>query len=122
MASPQDDTRFITWWRRVADDLGLEIAVPFDVVLKSDCRIRVPVLVRDFGGARGMLVVLDLSLIEDRTEELVKAGYGYSVLSEPGAFEEYNRDVFIEMLVDWGWWGPESERPKWIEHADPGAG
>jgi hypothetical protein len=68
-----------------------------------------------------MLVVADYSesLRTGWAEEAVQAGYGFSVLGEPS--DEYDRDVFIELLSEWGWHGPESERPAWLTLVDPEA-
>ena len=121
MAVLTNGSLLLAQWRKVANDLGIEVVGPFEAILVSGARVRVPLLVRCFGGAKGMLVLSDYSLVENQTDEIVQAGYGYSVLSEPDAGEEYDRDVFIEMLGDWGWWGPESERPAWLRPVDPEA-
>ena len=115
------ESRLPAEWREVANDLGLEIVSPYEVILPSGSRIRAPVLVRHFGGPKGMLVVADYSesLRTGWAEEAVQAGYGFSVLGEPS--DEYDRDVFIEVLSDWGWHGPESERPAWLTLVDPEA-
>ena len=107
-------------WKRVANDLGLEIVSPYEVILPSGSRIRAPVLVRHIGGPKGILVVSDDSIV-DWSDEIVQAGYGFSVLSEPEPSDEYDLDVFIELLSDWGWYGPESERPAWLTLVDPEA-
>ena len=68
-----------------------------------------------------MLVLSDYARVEGWTDEIVREGYGYSVLSEPDSGEDYDRDVFIEVLSDWDWSGPESERPSWLRRVDPEA-
>jgi hypothetical protein len=115
---PTSGSRLPAEWREVADDLELEIVTPHEVILPSGSRILAPVFVRYFGGPKGMLVVSDDSVV-DWSDEIVQAGYGFSVLGEPN--HEYDRDVFIEVLSEWGWWGPESERPAWLKVAEPEA-
>ena len=41
------------------------------------------------------------------------------VMGEPEGDEEYDRDVYIEVLSDWGWFGSDSERPVWLSSGDP---
>ena len=114
------ESRLPAEWKRVANDLGLEIVSPYEVILPSGSRIRAPVLVRHIGGPKGILVVSDDSIV-DWSDEIVQAGYGFSVLSEPEPSDEYDLDVSIELLSDWGWYGPESERPAWLTLVDPEA-
>jgi len=117
------ESRLPAKWKKVANDLGLDVVAPFELILASGVRARVPVLIRHFGGPKGMLIVADYSdsLRTGWAEEAVQAGYGFSVMSEPEAGEEYERDVSIEVLADWGWHGPVSERPAWLTHVDPQA-
>ena len=117
------ESRLPAKWKRVANDLGLDFVAPFELILASSVRTRVPVLLRNFGGPKGMLIVADYSesLKTGWAEEAVRAGYGFSVMSEPEAGEEYERDVSIEVLADWGWYGSESERPAWLTRVHPEA-
>ena len=114
------EPRLAAKWRRVAHDLGLDVVTPFELALASGARARVPVLIHGFGGPRGMLIVDEYreSLANGWAEEVVQAGYGFSVMSDPGSAEEYDRAVTIEVLADWGWYGPESEKPGWLGAAE----
>ena len=58
-----------------------------------------------------MLVITDYSKVAAASAEIIEAGYGYSTLSE--TYEKYQSEEFIEMLRDWGWCGPEEDRPVW---------
>lgn len=114
------NTSLLPWsWNTASADLGIEIVAPFEVVLASGECIKVHLLVPHFGAAKGMLLLTDYSLIEDHTSEIIQAGYGFSVFSEPEASEEYDRDSYIEVLRDWGWSGPESEKPAWLQGEAP---
>lgn len=101
-------------WTRVADDLGIDVDGPYDVSLPSGAHLQVPVLVRRFGGPEGMLVLCDYALVKNRIDEIVQAGYGFSIFDEPTIEHGYSREVFIEVLTDWGWYGPVSEKPAWL--------
>ena len=79
------------------------------------------VLVRRFGGPKGMLILSDYAPVVGRIDEIVQAGFGCSIMSAPAAAEAYAREEFVELLADWGWTGDESERPDWLDSVDPDA-
>lgn len=101
-------------WIQAASDLGLEIHVPYSVRLPSGVSVDARVHLQNFGGINGMLVVSDYSSISMLFDEITSQGYGFSVLDDPLPSEVYDREVFIEMLVDWGWSGTSAERPSWM--------
>lgn len=47
-------------------------------------------------------------------QAITSAGYGFSVLSSEG---DYDEESFIEMLADWGWAGPKQSCPHWYRNA-----
>lgn len=100
-------------WSEAARDLGLEIEGPFSLVLGTGACIAARLLLKRFGAQKGMIIVTDFSTVAPFIDEIFAAGYGFSTLSEPSERDRYNRDVFIEMLRDWGWGGPEELRPGW---------
>ena len=98
-------TRFQEEWFAHAERWGLRVEAPFVVKLREG-EVTVPVLLRDFGASRGMLLVTDFSLISSCADEFVNLGYGYSCLSEPaGVAHPADDEAFLEMLSDWGWTG-----------------
>jgi len=103
------NTTFQTQWREIAARWKLRVETPFVVDLSLGS-ITVPVLLRDFGAANGMLLVTDYNMIAPYADELVALGFGYSCLAEPtarydpGADDESLRD----MLEDWTWTGTVS--------------
>ena len=114
-----DESRLLVKWKSAGADLGVEVVGPFELELPSGVRIRAPVLVRCFGAPEGMLLLTDFGLVMDLTDEILQAGYGFSIMSEPSEGEEYSRDVAVEVLADWGWTGAESDRPAWLDLVDP---
>ncbi len=105
--------RLLEKWSEAARDLGLDIQFPFTLVLDCGAHIGARLLLKNFGFVNGMIIVTDFEPIRDFADEIVAAGYGFSTLSEPSAGDLYNREVFIEILRDWTWSGPEALRPKW---------
>ncbi len=119
MNTPPNRSLLVESWLQTADDLGIRIVAPFELVLESGARVQAKVLVRDFGDRHGMLVVSDFEIIKRNHDEIIRAGYGYSTMSEPRIEAEYDRDTSIEVLADWGWTGPEYKRPTWLEAEAP---
>ena len=101
-------------FRRASADLDIEIREDHEVQLTSGYRLVVPIFVPWFGGEKGTVVVPEYGEIEGGADELVNEGYGYSVLDEPREDEGYTREVFIDILSDWGWSGSSSARPQWV--------
>ena len=120
---PADESCLRAYWEEAAEDLGFHVRFAFELDLGAGVRMHIPVHLRGFGGPKGMLIIRDAeygkSIKDEWLEEAVQAGYGFSVMSEPVAGEEYDRDVFIEVLRDWGWYGPESDKPAWLDRVSP---
>lgn len=72
----------------------------------------------DFGADNGMLIFVDGRDPLRFTEQLVDAGFGYSVLGEGSPTDEFDLESFKEMLIDWGWSGHSENKPTWMP-ADP---
>jgi hypothetical protein len=95
-----------------ARDLQLSIEIDFDLVLKTDSFLKVPVFLHDFGGEKGTLILESLDDISSLEEELRRAGFGYSVQKSHDS-DKYDREIFIEMLAEWGWTGKPDRIPVW---------
>lgn len=106
--------RLRSQFRRASMELGIEVREDHEVRLSAAPAVVVPIFVPKFGAEKGTLVVSDFDEIKGCADELVRAGYGYCVLDEPRAGEDYAQDVFVDILSDWGWAGAESERPLWL--------
>jgi hypothetical protein len=108
-------TSFQQLWTDQASRYGLSVAIPFTVSL-DNATLTVPVLLRQFGGRNGMLLVTDYALIRPHADRLVEWGYGYSCLSDPKSPHEEDDDAFVDMLRDWGWSGGGSP-PAWLRES-----
>jgi hypothetical protein len=97
-------------WKMAAQDLGIEIVVPFVLKVKDGEKVQADLLVKDFGPT---LVATEATEETFRRldDQLRVEGYGYSVFY--GEELDYDRKRFIEILKDWGWTGPEDRRPEW---------
>jgi hypothetical protein len=97
-------------WQMAAQDLGIEILVPYALTLKSGEQVQADLLVKDFGAT---LVATEAAAETFRRlgDQLAAEGYGWSILC--GEELTYDREHFIEILTDWGWTGAEERRPAW---------
>ena len=107
-------TKLLTFWQRAADELGFELDVPFILTLPSGHELEALMLIRRFGGTNGMLIFGEFKEIQPYADDVVAAGYGVSVLSEPLGNEKYDRERYVEMLKDWGWGGDVEAQPDWL--------
>jgi hypothetical protein len=113
-------SRLQTAWLSAASELELDIVVPFELKTKA-FSLTTQVMLRNFGGEQGMLIVSDYRIIEPFREQIIKLGYGFATLTEPDRdwpFTGEEKEAFIEMLNEWGWTGDPDEEPEWLALAD----
>jgi hypothetical protein len=112
-------------WMAIAKALQLRVSAPASIILPGGTRINADVLLIDFGAQRGMLLVTDYDLVRPHEDSLLEAGYGFSVLTDPGLSAESlppSEDV-IDALRDWGWAGRPEDEPAWMRDTkDPDRG
>jgi hypothetical protein len=97
----QTTEQLLNSWRDAADDLGIGVEEQDDAVL-----------VPQFCSKTGMLCAMRPTPEGQRElqREAEAHGIGWSVLG--ASYLRYDRDHFIDMLNDWGWWG-EGSPPPW---------
>ena len=95
-------------WQAAGMDLGVRVITPCEVETLSGeslvCEAHLP----DFGSPNGATLLSHdaTSMLRDQLP-----GRWFSVLYEP--YERYDRDLFVETLNDWGWFGPVDAAPSW---------
>jgi len=97
-------------WKKAAKDLEIEIIAPFILVTQDNQTFRFELLVKSFGSKLGTIVFSMYKMEEMKIAE--KYGYYYSGLN-PERYCTYDRDFFIETLIDWGYFGNKFEKPSW---------
>lgn len=105
---------FVAHWTKIAKALGLEIQTPATVRLSDGRTITAPILLKNFGGQNGMLLLEGVpNDIRDVGDALVAQGYGWSCL---GPYDGHAVDLSSakEALADWTWSGPQDQRPTWL--------
>lgn len=100
-------------WSIIADALDLRIVAPFSMHLPSGQRVDADVLLMDFGAPKGMLLVTGDDEVWNHRDAIIRAGYGFSVLNDPG-LTSLELQAVLEMLRDWGWTGSRDAQPAWL--------
>ena len=99
-------------WREAFQDLGFDFIAPFTLLEGEDTLAYVG-LVAEFGSTRGTLIIDDSE--KESMSRLMRVaserGYGWSCMSM--SYGAYDREVFIELLNEWGWCGSLDRTPSW---------
>ena len=99
-------------WQRAAQDLGVHVTAPVELRDAAGKPFTCEALVHGFGSPTGAVVV------SPKTERRVR-GHLPSVgdklwVSRSGQrLTAYNRNHFMEELLDWGWFGEAGGAPEW---------
>ncbi|MEI8327126.1 MAG: hypothetical protein WCH44_17545 [Betaproteobacteria bacterium] len=101
-------------WKRAADELGFKVETPFATQLPSGQVVEAEILAHGFGGKRGNLIFTDYDKVQPFADELLSAGYFFSVVGGSIPNEEFDIENYIDVLSDWGWAGDERDRPNWL--------
>ncbi|TWU22370.1 hypothetical protein Pla52o_34260 [Novipirellula galeiformis] len=105
-------------WRDAAVDLGIEVVAPYSLTRPEYPRLEFPALVKRFGRPHGTVVDVFSNQIGSGQlgESLLQDGYFYSLIN-PDVYVPYERDAFVETLVDWGWFDSQLNPPDWYSDA-----
>jgi hypothetical protein len=102
------DLQISAAWQKAAADLGIRVVAPFALTTESGETKWFEAHISDFGGPNGTIVGKDDSGFDDTRKRL---GYYASNLS--GSYRRYVRDLFVDTLNDWGWFGEQDKEPPW---------
>ncbi len=95
---------------RLARQLGVGVEAPFFLRHEGE-NVRFDAYLPDFGGPKGMVIVLDGKTLDCQEYQVARsAGYYFSALN--GSAEISEADV-RETLNDWGFFGEDTLRPAW---------
>jgi hypothetical protein len=73
---------YLEYWRRPAEQLGVELCGPLTVRLPNGELLEAKLHVPSFGAEKGMLI-FDRVLSSEAFKSLIELGFGYSVLPNP---------------------------------------
>jgi hypothetical protein len=101
-------------WLDAHDDLEIRVIHPFQVISSSGEEAEtVDVFLPDFGCSAGMLLTcrFDSDHLDDIADDTKHRLSGLNPLS----YEPYQRDMYVQTLSDWGWYGPPGKTPSWFD-------
>jgi hypothetical protein len=115
------EKRLVAHWLQAAEDLGVRVTAPIGLADASGRPFTCEALVHDFGSPTGAVVV------SPKTERRVRAnlrslGDKVWVSGSARRLPAYSRAHFIEVLVDWGWFGEAGAEPEWYLERVPRSG
>jgi hypothetical protein len=103
LMKPVDTEAVRRAWERAGDELGIEVEV--EPALLSDA----VVVVGGFGRPPGTVIFVPQSSADARG---VAEEHGYFVSVAWASYEVYDRELFVNTLNDWQWFGP-GDPPEW---------
>jgi hypothetical protein len=95
-------------WLEAAKDLGIRVTGPFTVQTGGGKVVTYEAYVPDFGGPKGSVT----GVLNDKLRDC-RATQDYYCSNLSPSYRRYNRQLFIDTLNDWGWFGPTALRPAW---------
>lgn len=103
-------------WETASRELAIKASMPFS--FEVDGRLhRCVAWLPDFGGKGGMVVVAicppDFERDPNLFSDAKTAGYYASAINLE-EYRDFDRERYIEMLQDWGFFGPPEARPAWL--------
>jgi hypothetical protein len=106
------ESKVVEAWRQAARDLGIQFTAPFTATRNGN-RIECIGFVHHFGRRIGTIisVLKQPSSLAGFVGKWQNEDYYVSVLA-PG-YANYDRQLFIDTLDDWQFFGQDSERPPW---------
>ena len=95
-------------WRQAPQDLKIRVVAPFELMAESGTAERFEAHILDFGGPNGTVVGNSDTKWDDIMKRL-----GYYLSSLFPSYRTYDRQLFIDRLNDWGWFGEKGKEPPW---------
>ena len=96
-------------WREAGSRLSIRVVAPYRVDLPDGGILEVEVFLPDFGSPNGAFGIS----MEDEARGKRAAGAAQFVSHLGPDYRRFDDELFRETLDDWGWYGPDSERPAW---------
>ena len=105
------EAKVVAAWKEAAADLRFQFTSPFVITSADGLNFEHLGLVHRFGRRAGTLIRV-LHEPSEKNPQPTGDDYYWSILS-PGSYGRYERQLFIDTLDDWQFFGPDNERPEW---------
>jgi len=103
-------SQFLEAWKTAALELKLKIEIPFSIKLENEKEILVPLRIENFGSNQGTIV----STVDEMLSfKLLQQNGFYCSALDTLSYSVFDRDLFIDTLNDWGFYGDSSDQPDW---------
>jgi hypothetical protein len=100
-------------WRDAAEDLGITVAAPCELLDEGGNISAVAVAwVESFGSGNGSVVAGLRSHRQAVQSAARRQGQFCSFINEE-SYAHYDRELFVAALNDWGWFGEPAHAPAW---------
>lgn len=115
------EQRLVQHWQQAAEDLAIRVTAPVELQDAFGQHFTCEAFAHDFGSPTGAVV------ISQKTERRLRTSIG-SVLEQRWVSRSakrlttYNRQHFINELLDWGWFGEAAAEPRWYSERVPRPG
>ena len=96
-------TKLKNWLVKACQASNLQVDLGFLAVVGDRKAIQSVARIRGLGAVNGMLILRHYDEVRPCLQDVRQAGYGFSVLDEPGDEEAFDLQSFQEMFRDWGW-------------------
>ena len=102
--------RMVEAWQLAAQDLGIRVTAPVELLNADGKPFQCEAFVEDFGSPKGAVIVS--SKTERRIRQSLRS-LGDEVWVSRDAGGSYRRKGYVDMLLDWGWFGEQGAEPGW---------
>lgn len=115
--SSAEDDLLIRSWLECREELGVDLEAPSEYPPGSGQRC--VTRLRWFGSPNGMVVVRLQDPAHVEAYRQARQDGLYCSAINPAAYQPFNRDLFVETLDDWGWYGLPEDQPEWYRASGP---
>jgi hypothetical protein len=104
------DEKLINAWKTASRELEIEIISPYEMNTENG-KVRYPEFVKNFGGKKGTIIARHSYFMDYPMPK--HKDYFFSAVNED-VYSHFDRKLFIETLIDWGYFGPDENKPIWF--------
>jgi hypothetical protein len=104
------EAKVVAAWKQAANILGVQFTSPFTISSPNGTRQEYLGLVHQFGRRIGTIIAV-IGEPSDPPDPEITDDYFWSILGE--SYCEFDRQLFVDTLDDWKFFGPSHEQPQW---------